>query len=278
MAIDYIINMGCPVQETLSLEGMITMIKNRNRAAYIIDLAKNDGKTEEEALERLFNVHLITPDGNTETKDIKVRDLLESTAPLNDLKTHCTECQANKPGQSFGCYMAINYPISGKAEEWLVELSKNALEKGVPNSLLLNYIIDQKVKGDRSDRMRKDPGGTFFENQKPLEVVVKKALLNKKAVNTNQILDMFFSFQVLSLPHMVTLLYFSGAFSKYSTEDEATNCQQAIKIISEDGTNIWLGFDLKDSADDDKTVSMLKDFLRSVFIAYGLQQEMIVWP
>jgi len=123
VAIDCIIDYDCKVRETLTLDGMVSMIKNRNRAATAVQMLKKDGKTDEEVLNTTFKFHMLTLDGETEIKDYKVSDLLESTLPLEALQKHC-EPRPASGGKRFGCYTAINYPISGKVESWLADTSR----------------------------------------------------------------------------------------------------------------------------------------------------------
>lgn len=283
MAIDYIIDQQCKVKETLSLNGMLSMIKQRNRALLSIELMKKDGKTEEEARNSIFKVQTLTADGKMETKDCTALDLLNSTKPLDELQNFCKNCIANfgktsgyYQANAFGCYKVINYPISKKAESWLIDVSKNALEKGAPGSLPLQFIHDQKIAGDIFNRMRKDPNGTFFELQKPLEIVTSKGLFVKKVINTNQIFDILFGMQRMKIPHMIFLLFFSGGLVIQDKEPTPGTNKQAIRVTKEDGQNSWWIFNLEDKDTDDDSILQLKEFFRSLFIAYGLNTEMII--
>lgn len=275
MAIDYIIDQQCKVKENLSVDGMVSMIKQRNYAFTILDLIKKEGKTDEEARNSTFKTQAMASDGKMEIKEHKVSDLFDNTKPLDNLQKFCKDCPANRE-EAFGCYQVINYPISKKAEEWLIEISKNALEEGAPNSLTLNFILDQNITGDRFNQMRKDPNGVFFELRKPLKIVVSKGFLSKKVVNADQIFDILFGMGRMENPHMMLLSFFSGGLIVQDKEPKAGTFQQAFQITDNEGQKSWWVFNLEDKDTDDGSTFMLKEFFRSVFVAYSLHKDMII--
>ncbi len=198
MALDYIIDMDCEVKRQLTKDGLVSIIKQRDRANAIIDMLKKEGKSKEEALNHKFRLQLMTP-GGLEENEQKVSDLLEITRHLDTLQSQCKTCAISRsvgaPGQAmepFGCYGSINYPISRQAEEWLASLALSAKAKGGVNAMTLNYIIDNRITGREMNALREGPHGRFLELEKPLEVVVGKGLLGNKTVNTGQILFMLF--------------------------------------------------------------------------------------
>ena len=275
MAIDYIIDQQCKVKENLSVDGMVSIIKQRNYAFTILDLMKKEGKTDEEARNSTFKTQAMASDGKMEIKEHKVSDLFDNTKPLDNLQKFCKDCPANR-GEAFGCYQVINYPISKKAEEWLIEISKNALEEGALNLLLLKFILDHKIRGDRFNQMRKDPNGVFFELRKPLKIVVSKGFLSKKVVNTDQIFDILFGMGRMENPHMMLLSFFSGGLIIQDKEPKAGTFQQAFQITDNEGEKSWWVFNLESKDTDDSSTFMLKEFFRSVFVAYSLHKDMII--
>ena len=275
MGIDCIIDYDCKVREALTPDGMVSMIKNRNRAVTAVQMLKKEGKTDEEVLNTTFKFHMLTLEGEPEIKDYKVSDLLKSTLPLEDMQNDCEPCPAGG-GKPFGCYTTINYPISGKAESWLADTSRKALEKGAPNSMILNYIIDRKVTGGSFDRMRKDPGSIFFELKEPLEIAINRSFFSEKSVNTDQIFNIIFGTGMMKNPHMMMLLYFSGGLLIRKNEPEQGTVRQEVKITDKDGKESWMVFHLEDKDTDDSSIYQLKEFFRVLFIAYGLDKEMII--
>lgn len=286
MAIDYIIDMDCEVKRQLTKDGMVSMIKQRDRANAIIDLLRREGKSCEEALGHTFRLQLRTPHGIQE-KEQKVSDLLESTRHLETLGAHCTRCLLGLNGlnedrsagltiEPFCCYRSINYPISRKAEEWLAGTARGALAKGGVSMITLDYIIDNKVTGREINALRQGSQGRFLELEKPLEVVMSKGLLMKKAVNTGQLLFMLFGFPVVEPAQMLMLLHFADALEISDEKPDGNSSRMAMGVKDENGPEKWWSFNLAFQEEDDRSVRQLKEFFRSMFLAYVLGKNITI--
>lgn len=276
MALDYVIDQPCKVKESLSLDGLVSLIKQRNRGMTILNMMKRDGKSDEQALNATFQVQVVTPQG-VQVREQRVADLLNSTKKLDELQVYCNGCPANG-GRAFGCYRSINYPISRKAEEWLAGVSRKAAESNGPGMLPLQFIVEQRMDGGSFSKMRADPRGMFFESKKPIDihVTIGSGLFNKKTVNVDQILNMLIGMGRMRSPHMRMLLFFSGGLSIMSEEPKAGTYQQAFKATDKDGKTSWWTYSLKDDAGDDASTHMLKEFFRSLFISYALGKDMLI--
>lgn len=263
------------MKEALTQEGMISLIKQQARGHTVIDLLLKDGKTREEALDTVINLQIMTLDG-VETRGYKVSELLEEARVLDDYQSHCEECLAGR-GEPFGCLKSIHYPLSSKAEEWLVAISEKALEKGMPNSLALQYIPDNKVTGEQFKLMRADPSGTFLELKKPLEVTLSKGFMSRKTVDTDQILHVLLGFPKVQNPHqMVMLMSFADAMKVSDTKPPEDSCEMAVRYALDGGKESWRSFSLPGSPSDDHSVTELKEYLRTMFVAYVIDREIIV--
>ncbi len=288
MAIDYVINMDCNVKRALTQDGMINAIKDRNRAGVTMEVLQRDGKSREEAGSyRIHNV-VRTPGGDVE-KIVTLDEMLERARPLKDLKLHCKNCalivnsvnsfvrnQGKGELEPFACYKSINYPISARGEEWLLGMARAALEEGAMRKLTLNYIIDQKVSGQKFKMMRAVPNNTFLERKTPLDLVVSKSILGKKVINTDQLMFMLFGFERMEQVQMVTLLFFSGAFAILFEEPKDGEYQHVIKSTNQDGKSRWIAFKEWNDPGDDQSIVQIKDFFRSMFLAYALNQEILI--
>lgn len=263
------------MKDALTQEGMISLIKQQARGQAVIDLVLSEGKTREEALDTLINLQIMTLDG-VETRGYKVSELLEEARVLDDYQAHCDQCLAGR-GEPFGCLKSIHYPLSGKAEEWLAAISQKALEKGMPNSMALEYIPDNEVTGERFKLMRADQNGTFMELKKPLEVVLSKGFMSRKTVDTDQIMHMVLGFPKVQNPHqMIMLLFLADALKVTDTQPSEGSCEMAVCCADKSGKESWRSFNLPASSSDDHSITELKEFFRTIFVAYVLDREVIV--
>jgi hypothetical protein len=274
MAVDYVIDYPCKVKEALPLDELIPLIKRRDHCRYILAGRLQEGESEDKALNSTIEFQVRKPDGVT-TREEKISDALESTKMLDDLEKHCIECPVSQ-GQDFGCYCVINYPISGKAEKWLAGLAKQAVTKGPPASLILDFILDQGLDGGSITKMRA-AGDMFLELRKPIEIVVEGSLHDKKkVVNTDQILRMVIDIDAMRSPHMKGLLELSGGLSEMDIKPQCGCCQLTATVTGQGGKISWLAYDLPDNDTDDHSIAGLKKFFRALFIAYATDSEVSI--
>lgn len=279
MAIDYIIDKECPVKEEVGAEGLIQLIKSRNRAGEIFRRLVEDGKSESEALATSFTVQMYSAEsGQAEVKQVTVRDLFKETSQLKELAEHCGSCPLNS-GEGFGCYDTVNYPISAEAERWLSQLGQMAVAKGLPESILIKFILDEEVPGEFFGRMRADDNTVFLQYPEPLEIIVEKKLLKKTKVNTDQILDMMFAIGTMERTHQMFLLFFSSGVTISSEEPDPEaflGNVQAAAVRSEEGELRYWIFNLRPIPSDDHSITQIKRFFRSVFAAFATGETLSV--
>jgi len=282
MAIDYLIDMDCPVKDELTKEGLVSMIKQRNSASAVMDVLKKEGRSDEEIMKHEFRAQRMTP-GGIEDKPQKISDLFDRTRHLDTLGAHCKKCYLGVNGinhsdgtvEPFGCFNGINYPISRKAEEWLADMARDALAKGGSRPITLNYIIDNKVSGHEINKLR-GRQGLFLELNKPLEVVISRGLVGKKAVDTGQILFMLFGFPVVEPAQMVMLLLFADALKFYGEKPDGTVCQMATRVKTNDLPEMWWAFDMKQQEGEDRSITQLKLYFRSMFLACSIGKNVTI--
>jgi hypothetical protein len=242
MAVDYLILKNCKVKEQLTPDQLVNTIKDRNRAYQVRDMLANSGKSQEEIDNFEFTFQKMTPNGVENSKH-KISDLMAQTAILDQLSPICTDCPVanDKP---FGCLGAVGYPISAKCENWLAQIAEDSYKKGEVYSMMLTYILDQKVSGKESDDARRQ-GDTFFELKKPIEIVLSKSFFSKKAVNTSQLIDMILGVRVMQFTHMNHLLMlFGGVFL-----DDTQPTDRPSKFNENKKKFMYLGLEFPQDAD-----------------------------
>ncbi len=279
MAIDYIINKDCKVKEEVGADGLIQLIKSRNRAGDIFRRLVEEGKSETEALQTSFTVQLYAAEtGESEVKKVTVRDLFRETSQLKELAVHCESCPLNN-GEGFGCYDSVSYPISAEAERWISQLGQVAVAKGLPESILLKFILDEEVTGEFFSRMRRDEANVFLQYPEPLEILVEKKLLKKTKVNTDQILDMMFAIGTMERTHQMFLLFFSSGVTISDAEPDPEAFLgniQAAAIRGDAGELLYWIFNLRPIPSDDTSITQIKRFFRAVFASFATGENLSV--
>jgi hypothetical protein len=279
MALDYIIDMNCEVKRQLTKEGLVSMIKQRYRAESMIKLIKSDGGSDEEALRHTFRLRTMTPHG-VEEMEQRVSDLLESTRHLKTLLAQCKSCSLRKDGMYDSlfrndtdidmpccCYHAINYPISKKAEEWLAERARKAQDVGGARAMILDYIADNRISGKEFLSLRATRDNRYLQLKRSLDVCFSKSIINKKTINTDQILTMLFGYPCINRGQMVMLLCLVDAFHVSDKKPEDKTCQCLVSMKGKDGERSFWSFTMEDQVDDDRSIVQFKEFFRTLFLA-----------
>jgi hypothetical protein len=163
MGIDYVVDLDCAPKKTLSTKRIISLVKGQAQVAAIIDRARRQGD-ERPAEQLTFTRMLMRPEG-TVKEEVSVGALLKQGEELQAHSHHCQGCQANLRGKPFGCYGSISYPITLRAEEWLMSLLPNDLVSPAGH-LLRSAVTDLKYTGGMFPQMRQKD--IFFESRKPV--------------------------------------------------------------------------------------------------------------
>ena len=139
---------------------------------------------------------VIRPEGPVEQK-VSVGTLLKQVEELDVHAHHCQGCKANLPGRPFGCYGSVSYPISAKAEEWLMSLLPSDL-KSPAGYMLRSAVTDLKYTGGMFLEMR--PKDMFFESPTPVK---RKwgSWLSAWTLSSDQLLQMLFGLGNLQPSH-----------------------------------------------------------------------------
>lgn len=278
MAIDYLVNYSCKAKKELGDQGIIHLQKAKHRAEALLKRFMDQGMGEEEAMNAQFGIQTIKPDGAGGLEMVTVRSLFKQSELLEDHREACLDCPAGG-GSAFGCYQSINYPISEVAEEWLGKMAAKAISAGMPNSILIQFILDQNVKGEAFSNMRGNDGHLYLEGEFPYEIEVDRDGDLPLIVDTNQIMEMFFAVGEMEDVHQQFLLFFSGGLTIQDHAPDMTKIGieyqvAALKVL--DGPPRYWVFRMPDHLSDDRSIRQIKAFLRAVFVAQGNQATLSI--
>jgi len=270
MAIDYIIEYDCIPKQQFSAAGILERIKEKERAQEVIQWFRAAGDTRPPA-QMGFEFSRSTPDEKGEKQVIVVQDLLDHAAQLDEWEYHCSGCPANGRDHPFGCMGFIRYPISARAETWLLE------RLPVPDEPLLWLLLKQgirkfgydgssvKLLRDRDDT-REEGGRTYFELP-----AAPQRRLGELRVSGDQTLEMIFGVGERIMPnHAGILLLFFDAIDRsleaaeihdISSFDEATRGKFAFRMAAE--------------PDDEKVYEFLA-FFHALYLAWKLKAALFV--
>ena len=207
MGLDLITQRDCEIKEQIPQIELLNLLKERSRGQMVLKMLTDSGKTLEEALDTSFSQSLQTLNG-VQTVKVKVADLIEKTNHLQVLAKKCENCPISQ-NKDFGCIGFISYPISYECEKWLAGLTDAAIKKGLPFTMTLTFIEDQKITGLRIKEMRSH-GQTFLESSNSTEIVISKSFFKKKTIDTNQLLEVTFLNGVMQTTHINYLLMLFG--------------------------------------------------------------------
>lgn len=263
MAIDYLIDYKCYPKQELTSEGIVERIKGRARAEAVVRLFRNNGDNRP-VNEIGFELARNTPDGNEETRIVMVQDLIDQAEQLAPYAIYCEGCPANNTGKPFGCIGQIEYPISQKAEVWLLNQLPMP-DETLPWILLKQGIQEFRSAGISVNTMRA-PDQPFFEER---GVLVRA--LGEFNVNTNQIFEMLFLLGHIRPSYAGMILIFFRAIARDMSADE-------IMALSKSPENAFERYPFLHSIneEDDSSIQQLKNFLRAVYLAWGLNVALLL--
>lgn len=263
MAIDYLIDYQCYPKQELTSEGIVERLKGRARAEAVIKLFRNNGD-HRPASEIGFELARNTPDGSEETRVVMVQDLLDQADQLAPFEPYCEGCPANILSKPFGCVGQIEYPISVKAERWLLK------QLPMPDLTLVWMLLRQgiqefKSSGQSVNAMRA-PDQPFFEEQ---QVMARQ--MGELLINTNQLFEMLFLLGHIRPSYAAMLLIFFNAIRRDMDADEI----MALSPSPEDVLEKY-PFLIQPEADDNASLTQIKGFLQALYVAWVLNVRLLL--
>jgi hypothetical protein len=260
---DYVIQYGCVPKEVFTTPGLLSRVKSGERAIAVRRFyheAGEDRPPEEMGFEMVYR----SADGAYEKKLLRLDEMLAERAELNDYEGHCVGCPANAMRQPFGCIGTVNYPISAKAEFWMLQ-QLPAPEQPVPY-LLLMQGREFGNTGQRAEGLRDQSPGVFFESEFPL-----MRRYDESDVSGEQLFELMFLSGHIPTKRAAMILLFMAAISQDIPPDELMALTPPTPEITQ-----RYPFLLEPAEDDDNSIRDLKQFFHALYVAMMLDREVLL--
>jgi hypothetical protein len=190
MGADYAVHRPCEVKDKLgegdSLAGegeLLRLLKARERAKALKAIALQQGK-DVQTMTAMLNE--TDDEGQTVSREIAYADLVAEARALRGLESACEGCAANALQRSFGCHGAVKYPVTKRAEEWLMQQVQTFDTVAGP------YVVAAFEDGDEGLPMiqsMRERG--LFESTHPVRKVVKAKLFSKVEIDSDSVFETF---------------------------------------------------------------------------------------
>lgn len=265
MAIEYAVDLGCEPKSVLGTAGIIERLKERARADLIIQQFRAAGDQRPPS-QMGFEFTRSSLTGDEETELLIVQDLLDRAAELDPLAGHCAGCPANLTGHPFGCIGQINYPISDRAEAWLLD-QLPSIEQ--PLIWLLLREGSQKLGYDGSLTRQLRASGHYFEERR-----LRGRDLTEFVFSADQVFEMLFLLGHIQPPQAgILLLFFNGIRRDVEADTIVAILNRALspQQIAEQ-----FPFLLVTEPGDDPSISEFKAFFRALHTAWMLDRQLIL--
>lgn len=265
MAIDFVVDYGCAPKDKFGTPEILERLKMRTRAQTIIRLFRENGDGRPPS-EMGFEFVRQTPAGEEETQIIIVQDLLDRATELDEWAHHCVGCPANQRGAGFGCADAVQYPLSTRAERWLLQRLPG-IDAPFLWLLLRQSIQEMGYTGEDVKPLR--ASGTYFESG-----TAQSRDLQDFTIDNNQVFEMMFLLGDIQPAHAGMLLQFFDAVPR------ATEAAQVVEImnrtLTREGIEARYPLLIQPDENDDSTIAELKRFLRALHHAWRLGVSVVV--
>ncbi len=271
MAIDYIIEWDCAPKQALTADGILERLKERARADEVIQWFRAAGDKREPA-QMGFEFSHSTPGDAGDKQLIVVQDLIDHASALDDYAAHCAACPANRSGKAYGCVGFIQYPISARAETWLLE------RLPVPDEPLVWLLLRQGIQklgydGASIKALREADGDPEAAERRYFELpIAPERRLGELRVSGDQALEMIFGVGPRLIPnHAGILLLFMGAIDRDLEAEE-------IRGISSLAAEIRGGFafEMKVEAGADERIREFAAFFQALYLAWTLNVPLYI--
>jgi hypothetical protein len=267
VGIDTVIDYPCIPKDLLTTEGILSRVKSRQQAEAVLTVYRDQG--DYRPTDQIgFEIVRRAADGTETTDTLIVADVMEQSEVLDEVADHCYGCPVNLTGSPFGCMHTINFPVSERAEIWLLG---NLPPNGSPLIYILNNGIETYGYDGESARQLRQQTGTFFEVADSLgRPYVEDDLI----VTSDMLFEMMFLVGAIEPGHAAMLLLFLNAIPR----DDLTpdDLFWLLNGSASDQIQQQLPFQMRYGADDDASISDLKAFLHALYLAYVQQVVVLV--
>lgn len=204
MAIDYVLAMGCEPQKQLGIERLVGLHRTRILARSALAAMRDDGETREPK-DIEIQLTMRKPEGDT-ARGVTLQDLLDESAPLDEVTAHCSTCPAGLP-RELACHRRISYPIREHVEAWLMRRLPQQLGC-TAGALLVRGLGELGWDGEPVAKLRAS-GTTYFESRAPYGVRWQGED-GTIEISSDQLFQMMFMVGHLAPTHCLMLSLFFG--------------------------------------------------------------------
>ena len=270
MPIVYYVDYACPVKEAVKPGRMLRLLYARERANEAVNKAR---KEDPEVRPEEVSVSLsLRGDEGKSLRRMAASDVLGQFSALEKLSGHCSDCRARVEHYPFGCRARIDFPITLRAEAFLMGLVHAQGADPTP-TLLCNYLENNGMVGTRTAEMRKLPG-VFFESDKPLV----RRFADDRRLSVNQLFELLFLTDRISSRHARFLLGLLGLYTdSLPLTPELHNLPNLFVVEKEDSGMLVkrAGLNLSETPDADRCTRQMQNFFGALLL--GSELDCDVW-
>jgi hypothetical protein len=260
MAIDYVLATRCEPQRQLGIDRMMGLHRTRILARTALARVRAEGD-QRAASEIDVQLTIRKPDGES-ARGVRIQDLLDETAPLDAVASHCASCPAGLR-REFTCHRRIRYPIPEHVEEWLMGRLPKKLDC-TAGALLARGLGEFGWDGEPVAKLRTH-GTTFFESRVPYGVrwQGEEGTLE---VSSDQMFQMMFMVGDLAPTHAMMLALFCGVIPHDISLQELKDRGGRMRAL--DAAAL--------PAQKDPEIEQLAAFLRTLAIAARMEVSIVI--
>lgn len=261
MAIDYLLGVSCEPQRALGVERLVNLHRTRILARSALAHMREDGDAR---APREIEIQLTVrnPTGDS-ARGVTLQDLLDESAPLDEVTHHCASCPADLP-RELACHRRIRYPIPERVEAWLMARLPTTLGC-TAGALLVRAMGELGWDGAPTAKLRAS-GDTYFESRVPHGVRWVGDDGGVVEISSDQLFQMMFMVGNLAPTHCLMLALFCGVIphdtNLHELKDDAgrTRALATASVASE----------------PDADIEQLAAFLRTLAVAARLGVPILV--
>jgi hypothetical protein len=254
------------VKETVPGGRMLRLLYARDRANEAMNRARKE-KPDVGTEDVFVNLTLKDKARTGQLVRSTVAEIQKQLLGLEALAKNCDGCRASVDGRPYGCRGKIAFPISFKAEAFLMSLIHGKAGEPTPQ-LLTNYFDSNGITGNPVAEMRQKPG-IFFESQKALV----RRYDDGTRIGVNKVLELLFMTGQISAKHARFLLGLLDLYEKDLPVDRDLNSLPNLFVVEkeEDGMVVSrVGLRLKEDGEDDGSIREMQNFFGALLIASEL--------
>lgn len=271
MSIIYYVDYACPVKESVKPGRMLRLLYARERANEALNKARHD-QPQAAPEQVMVNLSLGAGDGTKELRRLSAADILKQYEPLAALSGHCRDCKARVERQNFGCRSRVDFPITFKAEAFLMGLI-HARDGDPTPTLLCNYLESNGIVGNEPAEMRKLPG-VWFESDKPLV----RRFADGRRLSANQLFELLFLTGQISPKHARFVLGLLGLYAGNLPLDRGLYSLPNLFVVEREEAGMVVsraGLNLSDNSQDDRCTKQLQNYFGALLL--GAELGCDVW-